>query len=560
MPDQSTGGIRRFQLPTQRHHLHRRSLVSGAAATATTLAVAGPHISFAQDATPAASPTASGDVIPSGVEGVPDVYLKYPAPTKTYDGVPGNGGTVRAFTIGYNPPPVPRDDNPYWQELEQRLGVTWEIDIAPQPNFGEKSAAYMAGGDLPDLFYLNPGQNASQQWQALAQGAFLDLTPYLTGDSLQQFPNLARFPQFIWDNNTFQGKIMGVPKPSGLAGSDPFYRVDWAEKVGIDPSDPQQLAAMLEAFAREDPDGDGSANTWGMSRYATGWLAWDSTLVYRMYKLPNNWRINDDGTLTHMIETPEYKEAIGFLRDRHQNGAFHPDAAAMTFSDIQNAFIGGSIGLHTEGTTSFFGPNSVGDRQRQAYPDARIAAVPNVAIDGGPGVTYNRSGAFGMVSIPASVTDEERVLELLRIVDYLSAEFGSEEREFLSNGIEGVHFERNEDGAPITNDRRVEDAGDLVYIAGTHQYLFSVEDPESMIELQDILRTAVENGIDDPTYVLFSETNVNQGPILTQLGIDLTTPIVTGREPLDALESAIEQWKSQGGDQIRQEFQDALQG
>jgi putative aldouronate transport system substrate-binding protein len=539
-----------------RKRASRRTIAKGAAASLA-VAAAAPRISFAQDASPEASP--AGDIVPSGVEGVPDLYITYPAPQKSYEGVPGKGGEVRAFTIGYQAPPVPHDDNQYWQELEARLGVTWQIDIAPQPNYGEKSAAYLAGGDLPDLFYLNPGQNATQQYQAMAQGAFLDLTPYLTGDSLQQFQNLKNYPQYMWDNNTFQGKIIAVPNPTGRAASDPFYRLDWAETVGISPENPDELAKLLAAFSSGDPDGDGSANTWGLGRFGSGWLGWDSTIAYRMYKLPNNWRLNDDGTLTHQIETDEFKEAIAYLADLHAQGAYHPDAASMTFSDAQNNFIGGSIGLHTEGTGSFFGSNSVGDRQRQANPDARIQNVPNVAVDGGPGVSHNRSGAFGMVAIPASITDEERILELLHILDYLGAPFGTEEREFLSSGVEGVHYERNEDGVPVTNDKLIQERGDLVYLMGPQPYLYSLEYADDMRVLQEILKTAVINGIDDPTLILYSETNIAQGPVLNQLGMDSMTPIVTGRESIDGIQAAIDQWRSQGGDQIRNEYQEALQ-
>ncbi|MBA2468669.1 MAG: twin-arginine translocation signal domain-containing protein, partial [Chloroflexia bacterium] len=135
---------------SRRARVSRRTAIKGAAAGVAAAAI-GPRITFAQDASPAASPAAGGETfIPSGVEGVPDVYLQYPEPDVTYDGVPGNGGTVRAFTIAYNPPPPPRDENQFWQELERRLGVTWEIDITPQPNYGEKSAVYLAGGELPD--------------------------------------------------------------------------------------------------------------------------------------------------------------------------------------------------------------------------------------------------------------------------------------------------------------------------------------------------------------------------------------------------------------------------
>nr|MBA3277028.1 twin-arginine translocation signal domain-containing protein [Chloroflexia bacterium] len=142
---------------SRRARVSRRTALKASAAGAAAIA-ASPRIVFAQESTPAASPVAGGETfIPSGVEGVPDVYLEYPQPEVSYDGVPGSGGTVTAFTIGYNPPPTTRDDNQYWQELERRLGVTWEIDITPQPNYGEKSAVYLAGGELPDLYYINPG-------------------------------------------------------------------------------------------------------------------------------------------------------------------------------------------------------------------------------------------------------------------------------------------------------------------------------------------------------------------------------------------------------------------
>jgi putative aldouronate transport system substrate-binding protein len=544
-----------------KRRVNRRTMVKGTSAAAAA-AITLPRISFAQEASPAASPAATpaGDVVPSGVDGVPDVYLKYPEPQRTYDGVPGNGGTVRAFTISYSPPPTPRDDNQYWQELEARLGVTWEIDMTPQPNYGEKSAAYLAGGDLPDLFYINPGQNAAPQYQALAQGAFLDLTPYVTDDALQQFQNLREFPQFMWDNLKFQGKIFGVPLPSGRGSGQPHYRVDWAETLGESPETWDGLRSMLAAFTNGDPDGNGSQDTWGQGRFNGGWWVWDNRITQQATRSPNNWRLNDDGTLTNVIETDEYRQAIELQIQMFQDGAYHPDAASMTFDDSKNTFIAGGTGLHYEGTTSFYGFGTTGGQLVEAYPDARITNVPIIALDGGPGVTHNGTGFFGYVGIPASVGgDEERVLELLRILDYLASPFGSEEHLFMDNGIEGVHWEYNDQGAPIRNDKSRQDISDLTYLMGAQNVLFYPDNPELGLEVQRVLKDSVEVGIDDPTLVLFSQTNVDQGPLLNQLGMDSITPIVTGRESIDALQAAIDQWKSQGGDQVRQEFEEALQ-
>jgi putative aldouronate transport system substrate-binding protein len=553
----------------------RRSLVKGTGIAAGALALgattaARPRISFAQtpDASPQASPgaspaasPASGDtVIPSGVVGVPDVYLKTPEPWKSYDGVPGNGGTVKAFTISYNPPPPARDQNQYWQELEKRLGVTWEIDMTPQPNYGEKSAAYLAGGDLPDLFYINPGQNATQQYQALAQGAFLDLTPYVTGDAVQQFKNLATFPQYMWDNLKFQGKIFGVPLPSLLAGNLPYYRSDWAKKLGMELSTPDSIAAALVAFSKNDPDGNGSADTWGMGRFNGGWMPFDNLIGAYGFKLPKNWRLNDDGTLTNMIETDEFRQQVEFLTKLFADGGYHPDAASMTFSDAQNAFIAGQTGLHYEGLTSFFGLGSVRYRLNQAFPEATLDPIVPVAPDGTPGVTHNNTGFFGYTGIPASNSgNEDRILELLRILDYLAAPFGSEEQVFLSSGIEGVHWEYDANGARIVNDKGRSERSDLVYFMSGLPVLYYPENPETGLAVQKDLKASKALGIDDPTQVLFSQASIDNGPALNQIGADGISNIITGRQSVDTLGDLIDQWKSQGGDQTRQEFQEALQ-
>jgi len=545
--------------------LGRRSLVKGTGLAAGTLALGAavrPRITFAQtpDASPAASPASDQTMVPSGVEGVPDVYLKTPEPWQSYDGVPGDGSTVKAFTIAYTPPPPGRGDNQYWQELEKRLGVTWEIDMTPQPNYGEKSAAYLAGGDLPDLYYLNPGQNAAQQYQAMAQGAFIDLTPYVTGDALAEYKNLSTFPQYMWDNLKFQGKILGVPLPSLRAGSLPYYRTDWATAVGIEPTDPDAIHNMLVAFSKNDPDGNGSGDTWGMGRFNSGWQVWDNKVGAHQFKVPNNWRLNDDGTLTSAVETDEFRQQVEFLTKIYADGGYHPDAASMTFSDAQSAFIAGQTGVHYEGLTSFYGKGNVGYRQQQANPKATIAPIFPVTADGTPGLTWNGSGFFGYVGIPSSLSgNDDRITMLLRILDYLAAPFGSEEQVFLANGIEGVHWEFDASGARIVNDKLISERSALVYLMGGLQVLYYPEDPQIGLEVQEVLKHSASLGVDDPTQVLFSQANIDNGPALNQLGMDGISNIVTGRQSIDTLGDLIDQWKSQGGDQIRQEFQEALQ-
>ena len=546
--------------------IDRRSVVRGAlGATAAALVVpqTGPRVSFAQEATPAtASPVVDNGFVRSTVEGVSDVCLQLPTPFASTSGVPGSGGTVRAFTISYAVPGPGRDENQYWQELERRLGVTWEVDQTPQANYGEKSAVYLAGGDLPDLFYLNPNQGAPQQYQALTQGAFTDLTSYLTGDALRQYPNLAAYPAYAWNNSKFQGKQYGIPLPGGIASDLPFYRTDWATKLGVTPSrtlGPDAVMQLLTGFTNGDPDGNGSPDTWGTGRFGNGWTAWDNGFAMFMHRVPQGWRVNADGSLQYFIETDEYRQAIDFLSKAYAGGGFHPDAASMTFASESDAFVAGATGFHTEAFGSFFGVDGATSRIQKVNPSATIDYFVPSGPDGLPGVTYNNPGFFGMVGIPSSISDEERINELLRIVDYLAAPFGSEEWLFKNYGVDGVDFTRDANGNPITTDLGTLERGALTYFVGNPSVTYIPDDPQIGLIIQKGQYDAVAVGINNPALTLYSETNTSEGPALEQFGTDQMTAIVTGRQPFDSLDSAIAEWRSRGGDQIRQEYQESMQ-
>src|SRR5579883_2032961 len=550
---------------------------AAAAASPTTAAAATPTTAAAATTAPAAAtpsaatggstatPATIEGKIPSPVVGVPDAYLAMPTPYKSYNGTPGTGGKVTAFTIAYQPPPTPRGQNHYWQELEKRLGVTWDPIITPQPDYGEKSAALIAGGSMPDLFYLNPGQNAAPQYKAMEQGAFIDLTPYVTGDALKEYKNLATFPAYAWDNVKFRGKIYGVPKPLQRNGNLPIYRADWAKKLGMEKfASPKDVHDLLVAFTKNDPDGNGQADTWGMSRYGTDWRGWDNTLAFNMFGSPFNWRKNADGTLTFQIETEEYQQALDFLRQLFADGAYYPDSGSMTFAQAQNAFIGGKTGMHSEGIGNFYSPlvpGTVYYKVAQVNPKAVLTGLLPSLPGGSKAVTYNTQGSFGFTGIPSTLAkNDARIKELLRILDYLAAPFGSEEYVFLHYGIKDVDYTVDAKGAPLLSKNGAAEIGDLVYLMAGLPVIYIPQDPEAAVAAQKMDESVIKLGIDDPTWPLYSPTDVSTRAQLNQFGYDTATAIITGRQPISYLKTAIQEWKNRGGDQIRKEFEQSLKG
>ncbi len=239
--------------------LSRRGTIKLAAGTA--LAAAMPLDALAQDASP--SPELDG-MSPSPMLGVPNAYWKYPDPFTTVAATPGKGGKV-SFLFFSDLNVKSRDDSQYWQELEHRLGVTLDVTFVPGANYAEKMATAFAGGDFPDIMHVIT-LAYPQISEFMLQGAFTDITSYLDGDARHTFPNLNAMPSYAFENSKLNGVLFGVPSPTSLQPNGLWYRGDWLTKLGATPpANADEFLNMIDRFAKEDPDGNGSADTYGNS-------------------------------------------------------------------------------------------------------------------------------------------------------------------------------------------------------------------------------------------------------------------------------------------------------
>jgi len=491
--------------------------------------------------------------------GVPDAYTKLPKPFKAISAVPGRGGKVTTFQIQYANPIPPRDQNRYWQELEKRLGVTIEVSFASgSGGYQEKLPALIAGGDAPDLtFVWLDGAPAANK--PVAQGAFLDLGPYLAGDALKDYPNLAAFPPDIWQRAAFNKKIYGVPRPRLRPIGTMTYRQDWAEKVGVpNPVNASDIIKVLTAFSKNDPDGNGKADTWGMGNQNNAAAALFGTrFFFFMFRVPNDWRLNKDGSLTYHIETDEYRQAISFMRQMWDAGVYHPDTLTMTASQVNEYFVGGKIGGYWQGIEGIPGSSGRRGQTKALNPNANVIGLVPPGFDGGKPTVWNFQGFYGFTSIPAKIKDAERVKELLRILDYYAAPFGSEEWIFLNYGIEGIHHDIKPDGTRVKSDlgqKEIGELNNLTYCLPPFYY----DTPGDAQYMQQLVTNLSASAIESPVLGYYSPASVGKGGELNQLYIDRQVALITGREPLTAIDQYIKDWRARGGDQIRKEYEDAL--
>lgn len=510
---------------------------------------------------PASTVKHQPEEVVSKVKNTPIAWTAYPKPYVTMPEPPGKGGTVSTFQILFSSPPPGLGKNPWWQELNKRLNVKLQPTLAPSPDYATKLLTLAASGNFPDITYINFNQNGQYNGAGfqkfIAQGAFHDLTQYLSGDGLKDFPNLQRIPPLTWQGSSFQGKLYGVPYPiQAVNGQLGMYRKDWAEKLGVDnPKNADEVLKMFVAFATQDPNGDGKRNTYGLDGLRQSmWMG--------MFRAPNNWRLGKDGTLQKDFETEEYRAALEFTNKLWKKGAIHPDALTLTLNQNQDLLHGGRTGFFTQGGWGFFGnqPNTDYTQTRQNNPKANPQPWLPPGHDGGKPAMAIGTASYGFGGIPSSVKDEKKIVELIHIMEYWAAPFGSEEFTFMYKGIEGKMFNYVK-GAPVAVSNGNQNwANGINYLCGPGEInYFYANQPGEAERMQHWQEESLDGATADPTQGLYSPAWVQNAASLVKMEQDAFNRIATGAQPMSHLDEVIKTWKRQGGDQARKEFQDALQ-
>ncbi|MGW7680865.1 extracellular solute-binding protein [Kribbella sp. NPDC054772] len=537
--------------------LSRRRLLAGAAGLAAVVGV--PALSGCSNAksTAGASAQGAGATLPVQVpfagtkpdlagdqsKGINAAYFGYPTAAEqvqTVHRAVGTGGPMTAFVITYSPPPPAFAGNAYWKAVNQALNVELKPTLVPQ-DFGTKLAAVLASNDIPDIVTMNvPDFTSLKRAETVAQARFADLSEYLSGDAVKDYPNLARLPQNAWKPCVVKGKLLATPTLRIPTGSVVYTRRDLIEKLGGNP-EPTSAAEFEQLCAAiTDP---------AKKRYALantgGWMS--SALIYPMFGVPNNWRRTADGTLTKDWETPEWKEAIAYTAKLWKKGYFQPDSTSSSY-DASPDFASGSLLMNSDSfvrytvrTTSTLTPG----------------ILPTFSADGKAGQIFEGPITDFVTFVKKGSAD--RVKETLRVLDWLSAPFGSKENFLRSYGVDGTDYALK-NGLPTLTDQGAAETYSLSlrFLAGGPDVLYAVNGNTDIVKQMHAYQTANSgHRITDPTAGLISETALTT-TALSSAVTDTITDVVVGRKQMSALDEAVAKWKKGGGDKSRAEYQEAL--
>lgn len=291
--------------------------------------------SGAQQSAPASSaPAASGAAASSAAPSQAD-----PAP----------GGKKTKFSATFLQQEWHGDPNN--MEIMQRLAdeANVEIDwqVYPSATWPDKKNLLLAGGDLPDVFYMN-AVNTTDIAKYAPQGMFLDLTELVA----QYCPRLSKIfeERPSYKNvciNPDDGKMYtiarGVERSVQYTQALMYINKSWLDQLGLAvPTTTDEFYSALKAFKENDMNGNGSADdeipfSFHLSYNAPkldfsplslfgafGYVDVEGSTTPHFVK-------DEKGELVYVAMQPQYRDAIAFYSKFVQEGLW--DAEGFTTQD-----------------------------------------------------------------------------------------------------------------------------------------------------------------------------------------------------------------------------------
>ncbi|WP_154796392.1 extracellular solute-binding protein [Occultella kanbiaonis] len=481
--------------------------------------------------------------LPGTDDGIPDTFFSYPAnPQAATSGHPADGSAIQGSVPVNKAVPPSMDRNSYWQELNNRIGSELSLTITPGADYPQRFATAVAGDGLGDVFTIDMGFAQLPQFLA---AQCQDLTEYLSGDAAADYPFLANLPTDSWRGTIYNGAIYGLPISRGVQSSQLLYtRNDLFEARGVDPR-----PTTIEEFVQACRDmTDTRANTWALTNAPM-------SMLQQMYGLPNTWGVDGAGAFTHAIESEGYKQALELGRQLVADELVHPDSVDASGADQKSWFGAGSSVIHQDTYSGMGSMYDVGSTEGEGYV-VGLMVTPSESGDPAPLWLGNPNNTISAIK----KGDEARVRMLLEVLNFLAAPIGTAEHLFRKYGVEGVHYNLDENNDPVLTD-----LGETEASGGTFPIEYLIDGPRPNYypgrpqvaqDIYDHMQEVVPTGVRNPTVGLYSATQGTMGGRLnTTLG-DATNAILLGREPVSSWDDVVTDWRSKGGDTIRAEYEE----
>lgn len=338
---------------------------------------------------------------------------------------PSNGAPVEIHIMNRVNAQVSFDNNAWVDAVDKAANVKLVIDAPPINNYADRLQIVMASGNIPDVVYDSfCGDATYQKWAA--DGLLADIT-----GKIKNYPNLMKnISTDMWNVvKTSNGKINSVPKANVVNDWGYVINQNWLDKLGLKaPTTLDEFETVCKAFATQDPDGDGKADTYGVS--SAGTTPYDIEFLMSAFNLTSYDGAKDvDGKYKVRERFEGYIPYLTYLRKLYAENALDKEFFTnKTYAD-RDKLLQNRVGIYATHQTGAF---SMIDLDSSAYK--RLSYHAPIKNDKGQATCYITVPIWGSWMISKNCKNVDAVLKFL--------DWGNSKEGFtlMNIGVKGVDY------------------------------------------------------------------------------------------------------------------------
>lgn len=470
--------------------------------------------------------------------------------------------TIKGITLIWgNPPPA---DGPGQKLLNEKFNVDYKVEKVPVENYVEKLTAVVSGGDMPDMVGFVPEFGMLfDKWAK--QGAFLEIDDSI----ISKYPSLQAIPDALWDQFKVNGKIYGIPSWEPEQGVSFMIRKDWLKKLNLPtPTSYEELKQVAIAFAKNDPDGNGKPDTYGIA------IGQGVSPEFSMgpYWQGGTWYHKDkDGNFIPGMISEGRKEVIQFLADLYKEKAISTDFAVTNWADTNKQFYSGKAGVFLVAPRGM--SQDYMNSLLEINPDAEFEVLaPFKQPDGYQGFTAMswdcRFNAFNA----ELAKDPEKLAKILDMHEfsrkfYPSAEQNAGNKDFdFFYGGENVGYKMEDGKRVILNPEQglspylyFQDSTNWIPADADPEFDKAYTEPKLVQATKDLLQLNKDmKHYYAPDHGIVPDTLATKGADLNTFLTNEQTKMISGQRPVSDWDAMVQEYLDRGGAQLIKEMNQGI--
>ena len=344
------------------------------------------------------------------------------------------------------------ESNQLLKWMEETFNVDLQITWTPGGDFTEKFNSVMASNNVPMVIGVSSGTTGNANYISMVtSGVFWDMTDYIP-----QYPNIANktvTPDSL-KATSIGGHNYGIPQTESSTRLGVLYRADWADKLGLEsPQTIDKFKIMVEAFATQDPDGNGKNDTIGFAYCDSGdeeisYAGFD--LVNAWYGGPIAWGLTDENKLMPYFFFDTYFETLDLFHWMYASGYMNSDFAINT--DKHGPMRNNITGMMTTSATAAISSNY--DNLNEIVGEGNWELKSEQELYDVNGKRFMSSTAtnnsLGVTLIPKLSVPNEA--DLRRILQFMNDLYEGDNEMVMDLGFEGYNYKRDASGKIMTQE------------------------------------------------------------------------------------------------------------